>query len=82
MSRAAEKAWAARDTTRCLLQKVDVASRTVTSQSIVRLGMARVVAFRNDSIGKSAVVGYVIGKNSYYSASDPYPGYQVSIVPY
>jgi hypothetical protein len=66
----------------CLLESVDVADRIVLSQAIVHLSMARVVAFRYDAIANAAVVGYIVGNGSYYFASDPYPGYRVSVLPY
>jgi hypothetical protein len=40
------------------------------------------VAFRHDPIGNAAVVGYIVGTGSYYFASDPYPGYRVTVLPY
>jgi hypothetical protein len=66
----------------CLLERVDVAARTILSQSIAHLGIARSVAFRHDPIGNAAVVGYIVGTGSYYFASDPYPGYRVTVLPY
>jgi hypothetical protein len=64
----------------CLLEKVDVAARSILSQSTIHLAMAAVVAFRYDPIGNAAVVGYINGTGSYYFASDPYPGYRVAVI--
>ncbi len=52
------------------------------SQSIVQVKAAAIVAFRNDPVAKSAVIGYIVGTGSYYFSSDPYPGYRVTVVPY
>lgn len=66
----------------CLLESIDVAARTILSQSVVHLAMAEVVAFRYDPIGNAAVIGYINGTGDYYFASDPYPGYRVAVIAY
>lgn len=66
----------------CLLESIDVAARTILTQSVVHLTMASVVAFRYDPVAKAAVVGYVNGTGSYYFRSDPYPGYHVASIPF
>jgi hypothetical protein len=66
----------------CLLQRIDVAARTVLSQTIVQLKAAAIVAFRHDAVARAAVVGFVVGTGSYYVSSDPYPGYRVLVITY
>jgi hypothetical protein len=66
----------------CVLEKVDIAARSIVSQSVVHLGVSRVVALRNDPVSKTAVIGYIVGTGSYYFPSDPYPGYRVVVLPY
>jgi hypothetical protein len=67
----------------CLLEKIEVASRTIMSSSVFRLPMARVIAFRYDAASNSVVVGYVYGTSGYDPwIDDVYPGYGISVVHY
>jgi hypothetical protein len=67
----------------CMLETIDVASRTIMTSSVVRLPMAAVVAFKHDAATNSVVVAYVYGTGRYYYWSDEeYPGYGISVVHY
>jgi hypothetical protein len=62
----------------CLLQRIDVATRTVEAQSVIALGAGAIVALRMDPISGSVVVGYELSGRRFYD--DPYPGYRVVLI--
>jgi hypothetical protein len=66
----------------CLAQRIDVATRTVTSQKLDTLAAGRIIATRHDSVADKLVVGYMKLTNGYYSPRDPYPGYGVTLLDY
>jgi hypothetical protein len=64
----------------CLVQQIDVATRTVTSQSLYSLPSAASVAtVRHDATGKALVVGYTTGSRL---SSTMATGYGVVSLPY
>jgi hypothetical protein len=61
----------------CLLERIEVASRTIEAKVLVHLSAGGIVAFRHDATTNGMVVGYRLpGRTSF--ASDTYPGYKVT----
>ena len=62
-----------------LLERVDLASKTVSKQTTVTLDFGQLVAFRRDATSNSVLLAVRKGEK-YQSPSDPYPGYEVRLV--
>lgn len=65
----------------CLVQRVDIASRTVESQRMHSLDMGAAVVVRHDPVSSALLVGYRL-PGDYYFPGDPYPGFAVSLLDY
>jgi hypothetical protein len=64
----------------CLLQRIDVPSRTVLSQKQYTPRFARVVAAVHDAASSGLLLGYSYGESSY--PFDPPQGYRVELLAY
>jgi hypothetical protein len=65
----------------CLVQRIDVASRTIETQSVHHLDLGAVVTLRHDAVSGAMVLGYRL-PGDYYFPDDPYPGYKVVLAKY
>jgi hypothetical protein len=65
----------------CLVQRIDVASRTVEAQSVHHISLGAVVAARHDAVSGSLLIGYR-ASGDFYFPDDPYPGYKVVLAKY
>jgi hypothetical protein len=66
----------------CLVQRIDVSSRSVTSQKLHSFAAGRIIVTRYDRIADKLLVGYMKGTGKYYISSDPYPGYELTLLDY
>jgi hypothetical protein len=64
----------------CLVQTIDIASRTVLTQSVYDLDVGAIVAVRHDPVAAALVAGFRVGGS--YSFDDPYPGHEVRLLHY
>jgi len=60
-----------------LLERIDLATRTVTKQSTISLQLGKLIAFRRDVSNGSLLIAYRKGSRSYFPSSGQYPGYEV-----
>lgn len=66
----------------CLVEQIDVTTRTVTSQALYPMSSASgIVNVRNDPTGKALVVGYATG-NDVFDTDPANVGYGVAVLPY
>lgn len=59
----------------CLLQRIDVSSRSIEQQELVRMDLGRVVALRHDATSERLILGYRLSGDYFYG--DSYPGFRV-----
>jgi hypothetical protein len=62
----------------CLLERIDVASRSIEAKSIVHLAMGQLVSLRHDPSSHGVAIGYRLSTGDHYFAGDPYPGYAIT----
>lgn len=65
----------------CIVQKIDVAERSVVAQAIHDLNVGAIITTRHDAASNALIVGFR-NAGDYYFSSDPYPGHQVRLLGY
>ena len=63
-------------------QRIDVATRTVTSQKIHAFATGRIITTRHDSVADKLLVAYLKSTGRSFFSTDPYPGYAISLLDY
>ncbi len=65
----------------CLVQRIDIPSRTVEAQRTLALDLGAVVVVRHDPLSGALLVGYRLPGDHFFP-DDPYPGFAVSLLSY